>query len=88
VNTMVLNKSKRDGGGFGKFRIMTLEEAKVLPHHACVWLLMTSVAQRFKTYDSGIDQYKRFRRDTDIGCITERDILDGRVLVEVEEIPQ
>jgi len=82
---MTLEKSKRDGGGFGKFRAMTLEEAKALPHHAYIWLLMTTIAQRFKTYDSGIDQYKRFRRDIDIGCITEQSIRNGLVLVEVEE---
>ncbi|MGA8734940.1 MAG: hypothetical protein WB558_13555 [Terriglobales bacterium] len=85
VNGVILKKSKRDGGGFGTFRTMTLEEAKALPRHAYIWVWMTSVAQRFKTYDPGIDQYNRFRLDIDIGCIPEKEILGGMVLVEVEE---
>lgn len=82
VNTMILKKSKRDGGGFGKFRPMTLEEAKALPRHATVWVLMTTIAQTFKTYDPGISRFKRWRVHTDIGGLNEQSILDGQVLVE------
>jgi hypothetical protein len=81
--SMTLEKSKRDGGGFGKFRAMTLEEAKALPHHALVWVLMTTIAQKFKTYDPGISRFKRWRVHTDIGGLDEQSILDGKVLVEV-----
>jgi hypothetical protein len=83
MDIVTLEKSKRDGGGFGKFRAMTLEEAKALPRHATVWVLMTAVAQTFKTYDPGISRFKRWRVHTDIGGLDERDILNGRVLVEV-----
>jgi hypothetical protein len=82
VNTETLKKAY---DGFGKFRPMTLDEAKALPHHARIWLRMGDCVQQFQTYDSGIDQYKRFRRDIDIGCITEKSILDGQVLVEIAE---
>jgi hypothetical protein len=83
MDIVTLEKSKRDGGGFGKFRAMTLEEAKALPHHAFVWVLMTTIAQKFKTYDPGISRFKGWRVQTDISLLDERAILDGRVLVEV-----
>jgi hypothetical protein len=85
VSIVILEKSSRDGGGFGKFRAMTLEEAKALPHHAIVWVLMTTIAQTFKTYDTGISRFKGWRVHTDIGGLDEQSILDGHVLVEVTE---
>lgn len=85
MSIMILEKSKRDGGGFGKFRAMTLEEAKALPRHATVWVLMTTIAQTFKTYDPGISRFKSWRVATDIGGLNERSILNGHVLVEVKE---
>lgn len=84
-DTVIIEKSKRDGGGFGTFRVMTLEEARALPHHAHIWVLMTSIAQRFKTLDTGVTQSKRFRLATELHYLTEKEILGGLVLVEVEE---
>ena len=65
---------------------MTLEEAKALPRHACIWVRMTNgFAQQFKTYDRGITQSKRVEVITQSFGISERQILDGQVLVEVTE---
>ena len=84
MDTMILEKSRRDGGGFGKFRAMTLEEAKALPRGSYIWLRMTNGgAQQFKTYNTGITNLKRVRLATLCFDITEREILDGQVLVEI-----
>jgi hypothetical protein len=83
MDIVTLEKSKRDGGGFGKFRAMTLEEAKALPNHAIVWLKMTAIAQSFKTYHTGISRFKGWRVQTDICGLNEQSIRNGLVLVEV-----
>jgi hypothetical protein len=75
-------------GGLGKFRVMTLEEAKALPSDggAYIWVRMTNNgAQQFKTYGTGISNLNRVRLATESFGITERDILNGQVLVEIEE---
>jgi hypothetical protein len=91
MNIETLEKSKRDGGGFGKFRVMTLEEAKAVPHGEYIWVRMIKGgtqefgAQKFKTYNPGISRFKRWRVHTDIGGLDEQSILDGQVLVEVAD---
>ena len=39
MDTMILQKSERDGGGFGKFRTMTLEDARALSYDSLIWAL-------------------------------------------------
>ena len=88
VNTVTLKIVDRDGGGLGRFHVMTLEEAKALPPNAEFWCL-TPHDYVFRCKLVGVPQICETNPDLVVlPCdnpysFSESDILNGYLFVKV-----
>jgi hypothetical protein len=88
VNTVIKKKVDRDGGGLGRFHVMTLEEAKALPPNAEFWCI-TPHDYVFRCKLVGVPQLCETNPDlVTLPCanpynFSESAILKGHLFVEV-----